>query len=101
MAAGVIQKGRSPNIVEGSQIRRSLSSLNRKPTFHQANTAVPIGTAVFRDSYTAQATRSRTPRVLSDSTTTVSPSRSLPSMMSVERGSSTLSINVRLSDRTP
>ena len=49
----------------------------------------------------AQATRSRTPRFLSDSTTTVSPSCSLPSMMSDESGSSTLSASVRLSDRTP
>ena len=49
----------------------------------------------------AQATRSFTPWALSDSTTTVSPSWSLPSIISAESGSSTLSISVRLSERTP
>lgn len=47
------------------------------------------------------ATRSRTPRPLSASTTTVSPSCRRPSMMSAESGSSTWSISVRLSERTP
>ena len=49
----------------------------------------------------AYATRSRTPCPLSASTTTVSPSWSRPSMMRAESGSSTWSINVRLSERTP
>ena len=48
-----------------------------------------------------QATRSFTPCALSDSTTTVPPACSRPSMMSAESGSSTLSSSVRLSERTP
>ena len=48
-----------------------------------------------------RSTRSRMPRERSDSTTTVSPVRSLPSRMSVDSGSSTCSARVRRSERTP
>ena len=48
-----------------------------------------------------QATRSRTPLRLSDSTTTVSPACRRPSMISSESGSSTWSASVRFRARAP
>lgn len=74
----------------------SAKRCKNRPT--DKKTADPERSALFAFGY---ATRSRTPCERSASTTTVSPSWSLPSMMSVESGSSTLSMSVRLSERTP
>ena len=60
-----------------------------------------LSPAPFFESFLRHATRSRTPWPLSASTTTVSPSWSRPSIIKAESGSSTWSISVRLSDRTP